>query len=196
MISTKPAPLLQTDRVLLRLLQPADYALLLPYAINEPNLWCYSPGPIAGEIPFRQYIDLACQQYESGEGLPFVVIDKASGEAAGSTRFYAINTSANTVELGYTWYGRRFQGTGLNAHCKWLLLQLAFDTWQVDRVELKADARNERSIAAMKKIGCTVEGILRSHVPSNLGGRRDSIVLSILATEWQQRVKQHLQTLL
>lgn len=196
MISTKPAPLLQTNRVLLRLLQPADYELLLPFARHEPDLWCYSPGPIAGEVPFRRYIDIACQQYESGEGLPFVVIDKASGEAAGSTRFYAINQAANTVELGYTWYGQRFQGTGLNVHCKWLLLQLAFDEWQVERVELKADARNERSIAAMKKIGCTVEGILRSHVPSNLGGRRDSIVLSILKHEWPERVKPLLASML
>jgi RimJ/RimL family protein N-acetyltransferase len=97
------------------------------------------------------------------------------------------------LQLGYTWYGKEFQGTGLNKHCKYLLLEFAFEKMQVERVEFRADANNEKSIAAMKSIGCTVEGILRKNVKKPEGGRRDSIILSILKDEWNQQVKQNLK---
>jgi RimJ/RimL family protein N-acetyltransferase len=94
--------------------------------------------------------------------------------------------------LGYTWYGEKFRGTGLNKHCKFLMLRFAFETLDAIRVEFRADARNERSIAAMKSIGCIPEGILRSNMPLYGGGRRDSIVLSILKNEWESGVKENL----
>jgi RimJ/RimL family protein N-acetyltransferase len=72
----------------------------------------------------------------------------------------------------------------MNEHCKFLLLQFAFETIGFERVEFRADNRNKRSIAAMQKIGCTVEGILRNHLPTGDGSRRDSIVLSMLMGEW------------
>jgi RimJ/RimL family protein N-acetyltransferase len=96
--------------------------------------------------------------------------------------------------LGYTWYGKKFRGTGLNKHCKFLLLQFAFEKMGIERFELRADARNERSIAAMKAIGCKVDGILRSNMPTReaSGVRRDSIVLSILKEEWLNTVRDNL----
>jgi len=96
------------------------------------------------------------------------------------------------VQLGYTWYGEKFRGTGLNKHCKFLMLQFAFETMGALRVEFRADARNERSIAAMKSLGCVPEGILRSNMPLQDGGRRDSIILSILKDEWDNGVKENL----
>ncbi|MFY8004207.1 MAG: GNAT family N-acetyltransferase, partial [Chitinophagaceae bacterium] len=84
---------------------------------------------------------------------------------------------------------KKFQGTGINVHCKYLLLQFAFEKMQMERVEFRADANNSRSIAAMKKIGCKVEGVLRSHMPTLQTKRRDSIVLSILRKEWYSEVK-------
>ena len=116
-----------------------------------------------------------------------------SGECAGSTRFYDIQPQNNMLQLGYTWYGEKFRGTGLNKHCKYLLLQLAFEQLDMYRVEFRADARNERSIAAMKSIGCKPEGILRSHLWLEDGSRRDSIVLSILKDEWESSVKENLR---
>jgi len=89
-----------------------------------------------------------------------------------------------TIQLGYTWYGKQFQGTGLNKHCKFLLLQFAFEKMGMERVEFRADNNNKKSIAAMKSIGCQIEGVLRSHLPTLDGTRRDSIVLSILKDEW------------
>lgn len=187
---------LEDARVRLTPLTMEDYEQLLPFALHEPNLWDFSPWPIAGKDNFREYLEIACKGFEMGESLPFVVFDKTKQAVAGSTRFYDIQEKAKAVQLGYTWYGKAFQGTGINAHCKYLLLQLAFETWQMERVEFRADARNERSIAAMKKIGCIEEGILRSAVPSNLGGRRNTIVLSILRKEWQSGVRAKLLNML
>ena len=86
-------------------------------------------------------------------------------------------------------YGKKFQGTGLNKHCKYLLLEFAFEELGLERVEFRADNNNARSVAAMKSIGCKVDGVLRSNMPMPTGGRRDSIVLSILKPEWEQTVK-------
>ena len=113
---------------------------------------------------------------------------------AGSTRFYDINFPFKTLQLGYTWYGKQFHGTGLNKHCKYLLLSYAFEELGMERVEFRADNNNERSIAAMKSIGCKVDGILRSNMPTfGSDVRRDSIVLSILKNEWFGEVKEKLK---
>ena len=98
------------------------------------------------------------------------------------------------MQLGYTWYGKKFRGTGLNKHCKFLLLSFAFEQLGIERFELRADNNNERSIAAMKSIGCKVDGVLRSNMPTREGDRRrDSIVLSILKKEWFSTVKENLK---
>jgi RimJ/RimL family protein N-acetyltransferase len=97
-----------------------------------------------------------------------------------------------STQLGYTWYSKKVWGTGLNQHCKFLLLQFAFDQIGFERVEFRADNNNKRSIAAMQKIGCTIEGVLRNHLPMPNGTRRDSIVLSILQQEWINKLKQNL----
>ena len=185
--------LLEDETVLLRPLNKADYELLLPYAINEPDTWKYSHRSARGQDGMRQYIDEALAAKVTGREYPFIVYDKQSGQYAGSTRFYDILPAYQSVQLGYTWYGERFRGTGLNKHCKFLLLQFAFETLMAERVEFRADARNERSIAAMKSIGCIAEGILRNNMPLTDGGRRDSIVLSILKDEWENVVKEKLK---
>ncbi len=96
------------------------------------------------------------------------------------------------MQLGYIWYGKKFHGTGLNKHCKYLLLSFAFENAGMERVEFRADNNNKRSIAATKIIGCKVDGVLRANMPKREGGRRDSIVLSILKDEWFGGVKEQL----
>ncbi len=182
---------LENDRVLLRPLLPSDTEHLVPFAINEPTLWKYSLLAANGEKNMRNYLDVAFQKKESLDSFPFIVFDKATSKYAGSTRFYDIQPHHNTIQLGYTWYGTDFQGTGLNKNCKLLMLTFAFETLGVERVEFRADATNVRSIAAMKSIGCTVEGILRSNCAA-LEDRRDSIVLSILKEEWYDGVRETL----
>ena len=188
-----PAVTLEDERVLLRPLEESDYENLLPFALNEPTLWKYSLVQAAGEDGLRNYMQIALGEKQKGLEYPFIVFDKKENAYAGSTRFYDINLPYKTIQLGYTWYGKKFQGTGLNKHCKFLLLEFVFEKLALERFELRADARNERSIAAMKSIGCKVDGILRSNMPTAEGDvRRDSIVLSILRDEWFACVKEML----
>jgi len=184
---------LEDDRVLLRPLKESDIEFLLPFALNEQDTWKYSGISAHGEERMRAYINTALVNRAEGKEYAFIVFDKTTGEYAGSTRFYDIQPSNAMLQLGYTWYGEAYRGTGLNKHCKFLLLQFAFESLDMYRVEFRADARNERSIAAMKSIGCTVEGILRSNMWLEAGGRRSSIVLSILKEEWENGVKENLR---
>lgn len=187
--------ILEDDFVLLRPLQESDVDNLLEIAINEPETWKYSLVPAHGKENLTKYIQQAVKNTENKTEFPFIVFDKKSGKYAGSTRFYDIQLPFKTLQLGYTWYGKDFRGTGLNKHCKFLLLQFAFETLGMERVEFRADNNNERSINAMESIGCKVEGVLRSHMPVFLGEekRRDSIILSILREEWFSEVKENLK---
>jgi RimJ/RimL family protein N-acetyltransferase len=184
---------LENEKVLLRPLQHSDKRNLLSFSLNETELWKYSLQSGGGEENLEKYISLAIQGRNEKREYPFIVFDKISGEYAGSTRFYDIQPEFDTLQLGYTWYGKNFQSTGLNKNCKYLLLEFAFEKLGAERVELRADNDNARSIAAMKSIGCKVDGILRSNMPKPNGGRRDSIVLSILKNEWFYSVKESLQ---
>ncbi len=184
---------LEDNVALLRPLHEADFKHLLPFALNEQDTWKYSLVGAEGEDGLRNYMHIALAERQAGREFPFISFDKRTGEYAGSTRFYDINFPFQTIQLGYTWYGSRFQGTGLNKHCKFLLMQFVFETLQFERLELRADAENQRSIAAMKSIGCKVDGILRSNMPRRLEGRRDSIVLSVLKDEWFGSVKEMLR---
>lgn len=185
--------ILEDDTVLLRPLEESDVENLLEISENEPETWKYSQIKADGKDNLIHYIKVAIQARETQTQFPFIVLDKKSGNYAGSTRFYDINLSQKTLQLGFTWYGSTFRGTGLNKHCKFLLLQFAFETLEMERVEFRADANNLHSIAAMKSIGCTVEGVLRSNMFIGNGSeRRDSIVLSILKSEWTDFVKENL----
>ena len=186
--------ILENEFVLLRSLQLNDFENLLPFSLNEPNIWHYSLVTADGENNLKNYIKLAIEGRESKKEFPFIVYDKLKKAYAGSTRFYDINFNFKTTQLGYTWYGKEFQNTWVNKNCKYLLLEFAFEKLHFERVEFRADNLNSKSIAAMNSIGCKVEGVLRSNMPTrNENIRRDSIVLSILKNEWFNSVKLHLQ---
>ncbi len=185
--------ILEDDFVSLRPLEINDFNHLLTFALDEPEIWKYSLLSGAGEEGLKKYITQAVEARQACKEYPFIVYDKINHAFAGSTRFYDIQLAYHTVQLGYTWYGKKFQGTGLNKHCKFLLFTFAFEQMGFERVELRADNRNTRSKAAMHSIGCTVEGVLRRHMPAPEGGRRDSIVLSILDDEWKDSVKEMLK---
>lgn len=188
--------LLENPRVRLEPLKEAHLAALTPYALKEPEIWTYSLVSSAGKENLAAAIQQALDARERELAYAYAVFDKPSGEYAGTTRFYEISLPQRTLSIGYTWYGKAHQGTGLNKHCKYLLLEFAFEKLGMERVEFRADARNSRSIAAMKSLGAVEEGILRSNGCAADGHRRDSMVLSILQEEWQQKVKGHLQAAL
>jgi RimJ/RimL family protein N-acetyltransferase len=192
--NVKNSYVLEDDIVLMCPLQKDDFDNLLPIALHEPETWKYSLVTAAGEDGLKNYMNIAFAEKEKEKEYPFIVFDKRTNEYAGSTRFYDINIPFKTVQLGYTWYGKKFHGTGLNKHCKFLLLSFAFEKMGMERVEFRADNNNARSIAAMKSLGCKVDGILRSNMPTREENiRRDSIVLSILKNEWFGGVKENLK---
>ena len=186
--------ILENEKVLLRPILESDYEYLLPYSVNEPELWKFSLVQANGEENLKKYILAAVQNRINEKEYPFIVFDKVQQKYAGCTRFYDIQTSQLTTQLGFTWYGKDFQGTGLNKNCKFLMLQFAFEKLNFERVEFRADNRNQRSINAMKSIGCVEEGILRNNGFDTSGERRDSIVLSILKQEWFENVKENLRS--
>lgn len=184
--------ILENERVLLRPLQVSDASLLGHYVNEEPDLWQYSLAAITNTKDVEKYIQAAIEARENKTSYAFIVFDKLLNTYVGCTRFYDIQLNFQTTQIGYTWYSKKCWGTKLNENCKFLLLQLAFDKMGFERVEFRADNNNKRSIAAMQKIGCTVEGVLRNHLPMPNGKRRDSIVLSILKEDWNASLKQAL----
>lgn len=185
--------ILEDQRVLLRPLEVEDWTYFQHLPETNPEIWQYSLMAIQKTADLKAYFQEALMARNNGNSYAFIVFDKLTNEWVGCTRFYDIQLKYRSTQLGYTWYKTSVWGTGLNVHCKYLLLQFAFETMQLERVEFRADFDNKRSIAAMKKIGCTIEGILRSHLPKPGGSRRDSIVLSILKKEWQATIKANLR---
>src|SRR5882724_4619066 len=183
MISFPQNLILEDESVLLRPLEKNDLEFFLPFVLNEPEIWKFSMTAMTGKKEMEDYINTAVDQRLLQKEYPFIIFDKKANAYAGCSRFYDIQLYHLTTQLGYTWYGKNFQRTGLNRHCKLLMLEYSFEKWGMERVEFRANAKNNRSIQAMKAIGCTVEGILRSCV-IDINGRRDSIVLSILKNEW------------
>ena len=184
--------ILENERVLLRPLQLSDSSLLAHYVNEEPDLWQYSLAAITNTKDLEKYIQAAIEARGNKSAYAFIVFDKLLDAYVGCTRFYDIQLNFQTTQIGYTWYSKKCWGTKLNENCKYLLLQFAFDQMGFERVEFRADNNNKRSIAAMQKIGCTIEGVLRNHLPIPNGKRRDSIVLSILKEEWNASLKQAL----
>ena len=183
--------ILEDEIALLRPLEEGDIECLLQFA-HQPDIWHFATQKGDTEEDLRKYLLLAIEGRKAKKEYPFVIIDKRTNAYAGSSRFYDIKLNQHNLNLGYTWYGQQFHGTGLNKHCKYLLFDFAFSNG-FERVEFAADTTNLRSVAAMKSIGCTVEGILRSSVIRLDGSRRDTIVLSLLKQEWEHRLRQKLE---
>ncbi|MEV6926940.1 GNAT family protein [Dactylosporangium sp. NPDC051485] len=153
----------------------------------------YTWVPTAAET--RAYIDAQHARAATGRMAPYAQIDLATGRAVGATAFWDPRVRPGTdtlyaVEVGFTWLAASAQGTGINTEAKLLLFRHAFEVWQVARVDLKTDARNARSRAAIAKVGARFEGVLRSWsqswAPGEDGLLRDSAMFSIIDAEWPQ----------
>ena len=152
-------------------------------ALDEET-WRYTRHVVTTPAEFDAYLDDAFAASGTGAEIPFVQVDRASGRPAGMTRFHSIEPAHRRLEIGYTWLGAPYRGTGRNAEAKLLLLDHAFDELGAHRVEFKTDATNRRSQAALEAIGATREGTLRRHVVLDNGRVRDSVYFSIVWDEW------------
>ena len=120
----------------------------------------------------------------AGRALPFVVLDADSGEVIGSTRYCNAEPEHRRLEIGYTWYASRYQCTPVNSQCKLLLLEHAFEVLGAVAVEFRTHWHNQRSRQAIARLGAKQDGVLRNHRIEADGARRDTVVFSILDSEW------------
>jgi RimJ/RimL family protein N-acetyltransferase len=176
---------LENRRVRLRPLEVTDFEALKAIAFT-PDIWQYTLTRADDAVSLAAYIAAALQDRAAGRRYPFVIIDRETGRLAGSTSYYNISEANQSLSIGYTWVGTDFQRTGLNRAAKHLLLCHAFDLLGCERVELETDSRNQRSQQAMRRMGATEEGTLRSHRVTQGGLRRDTVIFSILRPEWDE----------
>lgn len=132
----------------------------------------------------ERYITEALRQQQQGKSLPFVVIDNKSNDVIGSTRYCNIDSINKRVEIGYTWYGKSYQRSTVNTQCKLLMLQYAFETLGVIAVEFRTHWHNQASRTAIVRLGAKQDGVLRNHQQDPDGGYRDTVVFSIINSEW------------
>ena len=150
----------------------------------DEELWRWIPTQVRTLEEMKTYIQLALDEQARGVSLPFAIIEKASGRAIGSTRYGNIDRAHRRVEIGWTWIARQFQRTAVNTECKYLLMRHAFETIGCIRVELKTDSLNERSRAAILRIGAKQEGIFRNHMITSSGRVRHTVYFSVIDAEW------------
>ena len=161
----------------------------------DEELWRWIPVPVRTVEELAGYIDSALEEQMRGVSLPFALIEKATGRAIGSTRYGNIDRTHYRVEIGWTWVAREWQRSAVNTEAKYLLLRHAFETLGCIRVELKTDSLNEKSRAAILRIGAKEEGTFRNHMITASGRIRHTAYFSIVDSEWPA-VKARLESLL
>ena len=199
---------LEGRHVRLEPLSPDHVPALVQAAAHSRDTYNLTDVP-SDEVGMRRYVERALSGRDAGSILPFATVDPVRGKVVGSTRFGNIefwNWPArnphqrgdhlpDVVEIGWTWLSPEAQRTGINTEAKILMLTHAFETWSVHRVSFRTDSRNERSRAAIERLGATLDGVVRAASIAYDGAIRDSAVYSILDSEWPE-VRDHLTTLL
>jgi RimJ/RimL family protein N-acetyltransferase len=187
------APLLTGESVRLEPLGHRHAADLAVAAEEDRASYAFTWVPRADQM--GAYIDAQLARAATGMLAPYAQVSTRTGRAVGATaywepRSWLTDDQLDAVEVGFTWLARSAQGTGINAEAKLLLFRHAFEEWHVSRVDLKTDARNDRSRAAIQRVGARFEGVLRnwsrSWAPGEEGRLRDSAIYSITAEEWEE----------
>jgi RimJ/RimL family protein N-acetyltransferase len=158
----------------------------------EEQLWRWIPTPVRTADDMAAYVELALKEHANGVSLPFAQIEKATGRLIGSTRYMNIDRVHHRLEIGCTWIGREWQRTAANTEAKYSLLRHAFETLGCMRVELKTDSLNDKSRAAILRIGAKEEGIFRNHMITSSGRIRHTVYFSVIDSEWPE-VKSRLE---
>jgi RimJ/RimL family protein N-acetyltransferase len=184
-------PLLEGELVRLEPLEHRHAADLAVAAEEDRDTYEFTWVPRSDEVD--AYVDAQLARAATGRLAPYAQVSLATGRAVGATsywepRCWRTDDQLDAVEVGFTWLGASAQGTGINAEAKLLLFRHAFEEWGVSRIDLKTDARNSRSRAAIQSVGARFEGVLRnwsrSWAPGEDGRLRDSAIFSVTAEEW------------
>lgn len=171
------------DTVILVPLAP-EHKEALVNAASDGELWNLWYTSVPSSETIDQYLSKAFSDQEHQIALPFVVIDKQSGEVIGATRFCNVESVSRRLEIGYTWYSESVQRTGVNTECKLLLLQYAFEARNAIAVEFRTNWYNFPSRKAIARLGAKQDGVLRNHRIDHEGNLRDTVVFSIISGEW------------
>ena len=187
-----PLPItIEGNHILIRPMTLQDKDLLVEAASDGSlwNLW-YTSVPTPDKM--ESYILTALTEQDEKKSLPFIIIRKKDQKIVGTTRYMNIETVIRRLEIGSTWYAKSSQRTGVNTECKYLLLKHAFESLGCLAVELRTHWINHQSRAAIERLGAKLDGVLRNHRMASDGTMRDTVVYSILNTEWPM-VKSHLE---
>lgn len=161
-----------------------EYKTALKEVVFDESIWRYMSISIETDDDLDRYINSTLSERIEGKSYPFIIVDKETNRLAGSTRLGNINFHNKRVEIGWTWYGTKFQGTGLNKACKYELLKYIFEKMNFNRVQLSANIDNLRSQKAILKLGAKQEGIFRSNYIDQNGNKHDDVYFSIISDEW------------
>jgi len=175
---------LEGDSVCLEPMKPTHADALIE-AASDGNLWELWVTTVPSKETITDYMEQAFFAKSDGTAMPFVVIEKASGKVIGSTRYCNAAPAHRRVEIGYTWYSKRYQRTSVNSECKVLLLGHAFEALDAIAVEFRTHIENKASRTAIARLGAVQDGILRQHLIMPNGSIRDTVVFSITRDEWQ-----------
>ncbi len=181
--STDGPAVLDNDHVRLAPVTEADREPLRAIAL-DPDIWRYFVSRVESDADFETFFDSTLADHQAGRRCVFVITDKRTGRVAGSMSYGNLSEPDSRLEIGWSWLGRDFRGTGTNRWAKLLLLEHAFERLGALRVEFKTDVLNTRARRGLRNIGAVEEGVLRSYNPMPDGRRRDAIYYSVLAREW------------
>lgn len=177
---------LENDYVKLSPLTLVNYHELFMIA-SQDKLVQFSPSDIKTPKSLKKYVETALKEQQSNQSIPFIIYDKKTKRYAGCTRFMNINWQHRVLEIGSTWIGREFHGSGLNTQMKELMLNFAFDEMEFEKVAFRIDERNMRSRKAVEKLGGILEGILRKNVYLLDGFKRNTCCYGLLKEEWKRK---------
>ncbi|MBN9230607.1 MAG: GNAT family N-acetyltransferase [Legionella sp. 40-6] len=155
----------------------------LAQAADDVRIWQYMPF-MAMREHFTQWFDEALTKTIARQQLTYVIRERKNQLLAGATAYGDFSWEHKRLTLAYSWLHPRFWGTKMNTEAKLLMLSQAFDTWQINRIEIGTDSENKRSHAAILKLGATEEGYLRQHMRNHDGRLTDTVLFSIIASEW------------
>lgn len=181
----KPELRIETNRVLLRPIEESDMDAFLQLA-QDKDMWKYFTLNLADKTHLQKWMEAGFSDKAAGTRRPFTIIDKTTGQIAGSSSMGNIAYHDLRLEIGWSWLGKNFRSTGVNFHAKYSMMRYAFDELNFERVEFKTDVLNERAKQGLRKVGGKEEGVLRSHMTMWNDRRRDSIYFSVLKNEWLQ----------
>ena len=175
--------ILQTDRVILRPIVLEDYNAFKKLTSDE-SMWLYFTSDLSVPSELKKWVDQAVSDLDKGTRIAFTMMDKSSNKVVGSTSIGNISARDRRAEIGWTWLGKEYWGSGINDDAKHLLVNYVLETLDFERVEFKTDVLNMPARGALRRIGAVEEGILRSHTLMTHSRRRDTIYYSILKSEW------------